>query len=187
MKDAAPSIITQGAKVAADVITQSQTNPYAKWAGYSPQQQITVDNTREALDHYFHGNGEPVNIGSKTTFSLLTSPEFKYRESRIVSGQTTAMKGGFSVDMTRRVFHIGRTNVDYSISCGTQNCTVTFSLFVRDGFWDVDFIDENTLGKTGLKQYQPDGMGPNLERLGGHPHSYNSVIIKFSFMNPGYK
>lgn len=186
LKSAAPSIAIQGAKITADVITQTHPNPYAQWAGYNPQQPITVDNTKEAWNHYIHGNGEPVNIGTNTTLSLLTSPEFKYHEARIVSGQTTSMNGSFSVDMTRRVFHIGRTNVDYSIKCGTQNCTVIFNLFVRDGFWDVDFIDENTLGKTGLKQYQPDGMGPNLERFGGHPYPYNPIPIKFNFINPGY-
>jgi hypothetical protein len=98
------------------------------------------------------------------------------------------MKGSFSVDMTSSVFHVGRTNVNYSINCASGNCNVTYNLFANDGFWDVDFVDEKVLGGWfGIRQYQPDGLGPNLERLGGTPYPYIPTTVIYSFPNPGYK
>ncbi len=98
------------------------------------------------------------------------------------------MKGNFSVDMTKIIFHVGRTNVNYSINCTFEKCIVTYNLFANDGFWDVDFVDEKVIGGWfGILQFQPDGMGPNLERLGGKPYPYIPSTIIYSFPNPGYK
>ncbi|OWP82980.1 hypothetical protein BWK59_12945 [Flavobacterium davisii] len=66
--------------------------------------------------------------------------------------------------MTSKVFHVGRTNVDYSTTCAGGNCTTTFTEFVNDGFYHVDFIDENVLGRMGIPSFKADGLGPNLER-----------------------
>lgn len=76
------------------------------------------------------------------------------------------IEGNFSVDLTDETFHIGRTNVDYKVSSNGQSSSVTYTLFARDGFWDVDFIDE----KAGMQK--SDGPGPNLERFGGTPYHY---------------
>lgn len=106
---------------------------------------------------------------------------------RIISGKTTSLTGSFSVNLTGSVFHVGRTNVDYSIGYTNGNCTVTYDMFVRDGFWDPDFIDEYFMGRLlGEPLFQPDGPGPNLERFGGTPYPYNPVRGTYTFPNPGY-
>jgi hypothetical protein len=69
--------------------------------------------------------------------------------------------------MTKRVFHIGRTNVSYNVAPNS----VTYKLYDGDGFWDPDFIDEKFLGPNS-PYFRPDGPGPNLERFGGTPYYY---------------
>ncbi|MFL0091697.1 hypothetical protein, partial [Tenacibaculum maritimum] len=59
-------------------------------------------------------------------------------------------------------------------------------LFINDGFWDADFIDENTLGRLGVESFKPDGLGPNLERFGGIPYRYLPQTISYKAKNPGY-
>ncbi len=147
-----------------------------------------IDNTTQAFDHYFFGKGVPVGLGPNTVNALLNNSGFTTRHNRIISGQTSLMKGNFSVDMTKNVFHVGKTNVNYSINCASGNCNVIYDLFVNDGFWDVDFLDEKVIGGwLGIKKYQPDGLGPNLERFGGQPYPYIPSTVIYSFPNPGYK
>jgi len=154
--------------------------------GYQTQNG-PVDNTSQAWDHYMNGNGVPVDIGLNSIQALVNSTGFQQRHQRIITGKTTAMDGHFAVDMTSTVFHIGRTNVDYSIQCSGGDCYLKYTLFRGDGFWDVDFVDENILGRLGIEKYQPDGPGPNLERLGGTPYKYNTTTSGFYFTDPGYK
>jgi len=145
-----------------------------------------IENTEGAFQHYFNGNGSPITLGNNTIDALILSKKFQLKHQRIISGKTISMSGDFSVDLTFSVLHVGNTNVDYSIKCTSESCIVTYTLFVRDGFWDVDYIDEYSLGKLGVPQLQPDGLGPNLERFGGTPYPYNPIIGTCTFPNPGY-
>lgn len=167
---------TEGAQSETDtaaVLADAQTTP-------------VIETTGQAFSHYFNGNGASVDIGPNSIDTLLGTEDFLTRHNRITGGLTTSLSGNFSVDMTWEVFHIGRTNVDYNVVCNGDECTVTYTLFGGDGFWDPDFIDENTLGRLGLPWFQPDGPGPNLERFGGTPYHYNTATRSFTFTNPGY-
>jgi hypothetical protein len=146
----------------------------------------TIETSTQAVLHYFFGNGVPVDIGINSINTLLRTKDFEDRHQRIVDGLTILLTGNFPVDMTSEIFHIGRTNVDYSIACSADSCTVTYTLFVDDGFWDVDFVDEKVLGSFGARRFMPDGLGPNLERFGGTPFAYNPIKRSFTFKNPGY-
>ena len=145
-----------------------------------------MENTSQAFYHYFNGNGTSVMLGNETVDALLSNKDFQFRHQRIITGETTSLSGSFSVDMTSTVFHVGRTNVDYSISNKINISTVTYDLFVRDGFWDIDFIDERILGRMGESHFLPDGVGPNLERFGGVPYPYTPIKAIYTFPNPGY-
>lgn len=145
-----------------------------------------IETTAQAWSHYMNGGGASVDIGPTSINSLINHPDFQRRHQRITGGLTTSLTGNFSVDMTSTIFHIGRTNVEYAVTCNGDQCTVNYRLFVNDGFWDVDFIDETVLGGLGFDSYQPDGMGPNLERFGGSPYHYNVATRSFTFRNPGY-
>lgn len=149
-----------------------------------------METTMEALAHYYLGGGRPVRLGINTVKALIFSEGFQRRHLRIISGQTSALKGFFSVDLTGSVFHVGRTNVDYSINCTQERCIVVYDMFVRDGFWDPDYIDEyagELLKKMGLSIpiLEPDGTGANLER-GGMPFEYKPIRGVYTFPNPGY-
>jgi len=144
-----------------------------------------MENTAQAIKHYYNGRGTPVTLGNKTVDALIKSKKFQYHHNRIITGQTTRLIGNFSVNLEWIVFHVGDTNVNYSIEVGPESCTVTYELFADDGFWDVDYLAELTLGKMGQPNFIPDGLGPNLER-GGTPYPYIPIIGTYTFPNPGY-
>jgi hypothetical protein len=121
------------------------------------------------------GDGSPQAIGPNTTKALLNTKTFRGVHNDILRGKRN-LTGEFRVDMTDIVFHIGRTTVGWNADPSNQ--TITYSLYLRDGFWDPDFIDERVLGEgLGIPMFQPDGMGPNLERLGGTPYEYIPTVI----------
>uniref|UniRef100_UPI00035F99C2 RHS repeat domain-containing protein n=1 Tax=Segatella maculosa TaxID=439703 RepID=UPI00035F99C2 len=154
------------------------------WVGFKAASGKVVHNTEEATRHYLHGHGESADVGDQSTLELLTSSKFREKHTKITS-QVVAPQGYFSVDMTKKTFHIGNTNIDYSISNNGKSASVTYTLFARDGFWDPDFIDEKGLGKipviNKLTHTIPDGMGPNLERFGGTPYHYKTRTRTYFF------
>jgi RHS repeat-associated protein len=143
-----------------------------------------LENTAQAFSLYLRGNGAPALLGNNVFDDLIKSKTFQSKNNKIISGKTSRLQGNFSVDLTSKDFFVGRTNVNYSISVVGGIATVTYTLFVNDGFWDVDFLDEG-LAKSGNK-FTPDGMGPNLERFGGHPYPFVPVTATETFPNPGY-
>ena len=150
------------------------------WVGTRSKNGTVVNNTKEAVAHYFFGNGQPADVGDQSTKELLSSDKFQSKLHKITT-QEVESNGYFSVDLTDKTFHIGRTNVDYNITSNGTSNAVTFTLFSRDGFWDPDLIDEKCLGnKLGVSFCQPDGIGPNLER-GGTPYEYKTRSRTFFF------
>ncbi|TSD63874.1 hypothetical protein FFF34_015000 [Inquilinus sp. KBS0705] len=143
-------------------------------------QYKTIDNSWDAFTHYYSGNGQPVRLGPNTVAALLNSKQFKASYRNIKSGHVNTTNGRFNVNLTDAIFHVGRTNVTWSISNEGHKYTVVFNLFVDDGFWDPDFIDERYL--KGPK-FVPDGKGPNLER-GGTPYDYIPSTVIFKFERP---
>ena len=147
------------------------------WVGFKSRGGIVVNNTKEAVSHYLNGKGTSADVGDQSTRELLSSSRFQEKHTKITS-EIVASEGFFSVDLTKSTFHIGRTNVDYRVSSNGKSSSVTYTLFSRDGFWDPDFIDENTLGKIPIirdwTKTKPDGPGPNLERFGGTPYHYKT-------------
>lgn len=175
------------AEVGAGAVQNQLSGGQPTLLAQAAQTTPVVDDNGQALWHYFNGGGRSVDIGPNTIDLLLNHEEFQRRHGRITGGQTTALTGSFNVDMTGTMFHVGRTNVNYSVRVNGDQCTVTYTLFVNDGFWDPDYIDEFAGRVTGLARWQPDGMGPNLERLGGQPYHYNTATRSFTFRNPGYR
>ncbi|WP_372472556.1 RHS repeat domain-containing protein [Capnocytophaga sp. ARDL2] len=116
------------------------------WVGFKSGSGAVVNNSKEAVSHYFNGKGASADVGDQSTRELLSSSKFQEKHTKITS-EVVDPEGYFSVDLTKSTFHIGRTNVDYSVSGNGKSSSVTYTLFSRDGFWDPDFIDENTLGK----------------------------------------
>lgn len=93
-----------------------------------------VHNTKEAVIHYYHGNGEPADLGDESTAELMSSPEFKRNHNAIITEGRD--KNAFAVNMTNKTFHIGRTNVKYHVNNGNQSSSVTYTLFNNDRFID---------------------------------------------------
>ena len=143
-----------------------------------------IENTFAAVVHYLIGDGSPQAIGAKTTRLLMNTQTFRNAHNDILRGNR-GLSGRFRVDMTDLVFHIGRTPVSYKANI--KNQTITYTFYQGDGFWDPDFMDER-YGNNSVFDLPPeiffdtskfttDGMGPNLERLGGTPYEYIPTTI----------
>ncbi|MBW3545642.1 MAG: hypothetical protein KY428_08620 [Bacteroidetes bacterium] len=172
--------------IASPGVTSTQADNNAQNAGGIQQAPRVIDNTWDARSHYLNGDGSAVRVGANTINMLLGHEGFLSRHNRIIAGRTTSLTGSFSVDLTFDAFWIGRTNVNYSINCSGGNCNVQYELFVNDGFWDINFVDESILGGWfGIESQQPDGLGPNLED-NGIPYPFIPVRRDFNFTNPGY-
>ena len=115
-----------------------------------------IDSTKEALDHYFNGNGQDVQLGPNTQDAIKNSSDQQFRLNRIKQGLSTSNSGNYGVDVTSDIFHVGDTPVHYSTVCNNTTCTATFESR-GDGFWDPI--------------YSADGIGPQGE-FGGTPFRY---------------
>jgi hypothetical protein len=147
------------------------------WVGSKSANGPVVNNTNDAMNHYYNGNGESADVGDKSTSELLSSEKFQAKHKKITSEQVQ-LTGNFSVDLTSSTFHIGNTLVDYKVGGNDNSSFVTYTLFTRDGFWDPNIFEENTYGKIpllrDLTNTTPDGPGPNLELFGGTPYYYKT-------------
>lgn len=166
------------------------------WVGTKSASGPVVNNTSEAVAHYFNGNGVAADVGNQSTSQLLGSEKFQAKLNKITS-QEVVPNGDFSVNMTDLLgsFHIGNTGVDYSVSGNGTSSSVTFTLFTNtnktsvnatDGYWDPNLFAEKGFRKleqkTGIKinRFQPDEKGPNLE-AGGTPYNYKTRERTFFF------
>nr|WP_319400181.1 RHS repeat-associated core domain-containing protein [uncultured Carboxylicivirga sp.] len=196
----AMTILNRGGVTANDkgILNLKEGQTFAKsdlWVGFKSGSGAVVNNTSEAKDHYFNGNGKAADVGDNSTVQLLTSDKFQAKHTKITS-QEVVPKGYFSIDMTDKEgsFHIGNTGVDYSVSGNGNSSSVTYTLFTNtnknssnfsDGFWDPNFVAERTLGKLGINRYKADEMGPNLEWGKGQPYPYKTRERTFFFKPVG--
>ncbi|MGP1500528.1 MAG: RHS repeat domain-containing protein [Bergeyella cardium] len=148
--------------------------------GYHPQRNdkgnVIIDHTNDAVEHYYRGNGESVDLGTNTIQEIKNSKDMQYYRDRIENGLTESpAKGeGLRVNMTIeswRSYHIGRTKMKYSTTCNSSKCTTTYTIY-GDGFYDI-FWGNDTTGSSG--------------ELGGDPYNYNPASWSKTFENPGYK
>ncbi len=124
---------------------------------------ITINNTFEAILHYYDNTGLPVNIGNKSTEEAI---------SLIIKLHPNILneeKGHGAIDMTDYTFHIGRTSYSFKVEQQKNSRVITYSIFLNDSFPDpAYFIEKMNLP---FKRFQADFKGPNLE-LGGRPYDY---------------
>lgn len=142
-----------------------------------------ISSTSQAKDHYDNGDGSAVQLDRKTSQMAVDSPEFQRVKNRLVSGIATHITSDFDIDLTSKIFHVGRTNVNYKTTCNGKTCTTKFTLFVDDGFWDPNVFAEKTMGHFS-DDYKPDGKGPNLETKEGSPYDYIPVVIIMTYPDP---
>jgi len=168
------------------VLNLKEGQSFAKsdlWVGTKSASGPVVNNTKEALAHYFNGNGASADVGDQTTTELLSSAKFQAKHTKITT-QIVKPTGDFAVQMKDLTFHIGNTSVDYSVTNNGNSSAVKYTLFTNtdknspnktDGFWDPDVVDEwSGMQKT-------DELGPNLERFGGTPYPYKTRERTFFF------
>ena len=146
-------------------------NKWDLWIENSSTDIPVVKNNLEALIQYYLGNGEMVDVGDKAANIIFKSAEFLFVYG-LLESLTYNFDGYFTIDMTRRLFHIGHTNVRFDLSVGDNVNTIEFTTYNRDGFYDPRFISEAIGRKLKIDRLKPDGSGPNLETKWGNPYPY---------------
>ncbi|EHV9836245.1 RHS repeat-associated core domain-containing protein [Vibrio vulnificus] len=121
-----------------------------------------VDSTFEALNHYFAGNGEGVELGPMTKDALRNHPLVQRQSEVLRTGRAKHLNSNLSVEMRDDVYHVGKTRVDFSTVCQSGSCTTTYLAFSNDGFWDP-------IAPTGFG----DGIEGSWELHGGTGYQYN--------------
>lgn len=142
-----------------------------------------IDNTIQAVTHYYRGKGVDVQLGENTVMKIKKSDDVNKYRDKITSGQTKSPDEGHGliVDMTTEstsTFHLGKMTLSYSTKCEGNSCTTKFTVD------DKGFVDPNQISANGLGI--EDNKGPKVE-LGGTPYEYKSVIWSETYKNPGYK
>ncbi|MCO6565735.1 MAG: hypothetical protein J6581_09890 [Apibacter sp.] len=125
-----------------------------------------IDSNLGAVNHYFNGDGEPVELGTNTKKAVLRNKRTRNVVTKLIEGKAERKTYWYGIDLTNDMFHVGRTNVEYATTCNSTKCTTKFKAFVKDGFWDP--ID--------LK----------IELPGGKPYSYIPWEFSITYKNPGY-
>lgn len=110
--------------------------------------EFTYENFPAVL-HYYIGFGSEFTLPDVVVDDLLNHPDFLKEHNNILSGNYTSNIGNFGVNLKEEHYHIGRTRVDYVIGCYSQYCSVTYTLFSGDGFWDPVFGDWDGSGWKG--------------------------------------
>lgn len=131
--------------------------------GEAAQKKVIINNNQEALDHYLDGNGESVELGPKTKNALRNHPLVQRQSEALRAGTAKNLNDNLSVDMRRKMYHVGKTRVDFSTVCQSRSCTTTYVGFSNDGFWDP-------IAPTGFG----DGIGGSWEIYGGIGYRYNT-------------
>ncbi|WP_170167505.1 phospholipase effector Tle1 domain-containing protein [Amphritea balenae] len=124
-----------------------------------------IDSNSDALDHYFEGNGESVELGPQAKQALLNHQLVLRQSEALKSGTAKHLNDNLSVELREDIYHIGKTRVDFSTVCKSGSCTTTYVGFANDGFWDP-------LAPAGFG----DGIGGNWEALGGTGYYYLPYI-----------
>ena len=91
-------------------------------------------NTLFAVLWYYLGGGKPADVGEIPTMELLNSQKFKDNVEATTTQDRTSNE--FPINLTLKTFHIGRTNVKYTVYPGKKSSHVTFTIFDNDRFAD---------------------------------------------------
>ena len=139
------------------------------WTESIEKSSITVSNTLQAWNHYKNGHGETADVGRRAQDIIMSTSVFKNTFSDITNNPSISQRKIVSVNLTGRIFHIGKTSFQYEINRGDFINSVTFYYFEKDSFSDPLFIIESKNSKNTKRH--PDEFGPNLE-MGGTPYYY---------------
>ena len=130
--------------------------------GSTAQKTKVIDSTSEAVDHYFNGNGESVELGPNTKNALRNHPLVQGQSESLRTGTANHLNDNLNVDLRGGFHHVGKTRVDFSTACQSGACTTTYVGFSNDGFWDPRALRGG------------GGIGGGCEIPGGTGYRYNS-------------
>jgi len=151
--------------------------PYAPARGESGLP--IVNNTDQAIQHYFKGGGETVELGPDVQTTLRNSDRVNSASNNLRNGTTSLPAGGdgaLGVNVAfDGAFFVGRIGLTYETTCADGNCTTRFTLD------DEGFVDPNY-----LSPFPSDNEGPNAELPGGTTFDFQPYTFEETYPNPGY-
>lgn len=136
------------------------------WKGW------VIDTTKEATVHYMDGNGESVELGIGTKYAVRSHPLVVRQSDALRSGKAKHLSHNLSVELAGKVYHVGKTRVDFTTNCESGTCTTTYKAFDGDGYWDP-------LAPVGFG----DGLGGDWEVWGGKGYYYIPYIWSETYVD----
>lgn len=133
-----------------------------------------IDSTSEAIDHYYNGNGEQVELGPNTKSALINHPSVVRQSNALRSGTAKHLNSNLGVDMTGDVFHVGDTAVVFTTSCSSSECTTNYTGFVEAHNPGMP----NIIGSDGFR----DPLSLGFE-IGGTPYDYSPYTWSETYPN----
>ena len=145
------------------VVLEDKTGPAVMMGPYAESSASSPNSNSCAILHYYFGHGEAADVGDHATEQLMNTSVYQ-DNVKVVTTQRRSV-ADFTVDMTSRVFHIGRTPVSYKVYPGERTSTAVFTLYAN-------------------KHGKPDSFSDPLDinkEVGGTPYNYKPRTVTYFF------
>ena len=145
------------------VVLEDKTGPAVIMGPYAESYASSPNSNSRAILHYYFGHGEAADVGDHATEQLMSTSIYQ-DNVKVVTTQRRSV-ADFTVDMTFRVFHIGRTPVSYKVYPGERTSIAVFTLYAN---------------KHGKPDSFSDPFDINRE-VGGTPYNYKARTVTYFF------
>ena len=145
------------------VVLEDKTGPAVMMGPYAESSASSPNSNVRAILHYYFGHGEAADVGDHATDLLMSTSIYQDNVKAVTTKRRSV--ADFSVDMTSRVFHIGRTPVSYKVYPGERTSRAVFTLYAN---------------KDGKPDSFSDPFDINRE-VGGTPYNYKPRTVTYFF------
>ncbi len=141
------------------------------WSGNSSVSrggQSSLATTFDAVDHYFFGNGESVELSDSVKNLIMNHPDVQNQTYRNEKGLgEPPYRIDLDLTFNTDTFHIGKMKVVYTELCSNTTCTTTYTAPVTNQRGEPDGFD--------------DPLNIGLEIVGGDPYKYKTFSWSVSY------
>ena len=145
------------------VVLEDKTGPAVMMGPYAESSASSPNSNVRAILHYYFGHGEAADVGDHATDLLMSTSIYQDNVKAVTTKRRSV--ADFRVNMTSRVFHIGRTPVSYKVYPGERTSRAVFTLYAN-------------------KDGNPDSFSNPFDinrEVGGTPYNYKPRTVTYFF------